>query len=107
MGIAMSVLAPDVSIFRVPKAAGETYNTQAPILAVEIVSPSQNRLFFQDKAEIYLGAGTALVWVVWPETQTVDVWTPPATMTTLGMSHTLDGDTVLPGLQIPVAAIFL
>ena len=101
-----TVLAPDVSIFRQPKARGVTYNPQAPRLAVEIASPSQTRLYLQDKAHLYLAAGTSLVWVVWPDSHTIDVWTPPAQSVTLGLHDDLDGGVVFPGLVIPVAAIF-
>ena len=105
-GNAPIVLAPDVSIFRIPKAAGVTYSPDAPLLAVEIASPSQSHPYFNDKAEYYLFAGTSMVWVVWPATQTVDVWTPPATSVILSLHDTLDGGTVLPGLSIAIADIF-
>jgi Uma2 family endonuclease len=105
-GNADTVLAPDVSIFTMPKAVGETYSTQPPRLAVEIASPSQSRLYLKDKAEIYLLAGTAMVWVIWPDTRTVDIWTAPSQMVSLTRQATLDGGAVLPGFHCLVAALF-
>ncbi|MBA3825807.1 MAG: Uma2 family endonuclease [Ktedonobacterales bacterium] len=104
--ISPTVLAPDVSIIRTPKTAGTTYSSDAPLLAVEIASPSQGRPYLQDKAELYLAAGTVLVWVVWPESRTVDVWTQPGAPVTRSVGETLDGGTVLPGLTIPVGDLF-
>ncbi len=105
-GMAPIVLAPDVSIARTTNLSDTTYDSDAPLLAVEVVSPLQSRPLMQDKAELYLASGTALVWVVWPESRTVDAWTPPSTFLTRGVGESLDGGTVLPGLSIPVADIF-
>lgn len=105
-GSAETVLAPDVSIFQVPKAANETYSQHPPLLAIEIASPSQSRLYLKDKAELFLLAGTPIVWVIWQDTHTVDVWTALNQMTTYTLQATLTGGTILPGLLCPVAAIF-
>lgn len=104
-GVAPTVLAPDLSILHTDDPSGSTYITDAPLLAVEIASPSQSRPFLQDKAELYLAAGTTLVWVVWPDSRTVDVWTQPGAPITHGVGETLDGGTVLPGLTLPVVDI--
>lgn len=100
-----TVLAPDISIAQSPPALNETYATTAPLLAVEIASPSQSRPFFADKAQAFIAAGTAMVWVLWQDTQTVDVYTT-AGVVGLSMQDTLDGGDVLPGFTCPVAALF-
>jgi hypothetical protein len=60
------------------------------------------------KALRYLGGGSRLVWVVWPDAQQVDVWhsgdRQPSI--TLGISDSLDGEDVLPGFSHPVADLF-
>jgi hypothetical protein len=60
------------------------------------------------KARLWLGAGVRLVWVVWPATKTIEIWssgveTPVATR---GPADLLDGDDVLPGFSSPVASLF-
>ncbi len=60
------------------------------------------------KARRYLAAGTALVWVLWPERQRVNVWRHDgrAPVTTLASGEMLDGRDVVPGFIHPVADIF-
>jgi Uma2 family endonuclease len=100
-----TVLAPDVSIIRSPRASSETYSSVAPLLAVEIASPSQGRPFLNDKARAFIAAGTQMVWILWPDTKTVDIYTASG-MVSLGMQDTIDGGTVLPGFTSPVANVF-
>jgi len=45
-----------------------------PLLAVEILSPSDKQEDIDEKVEEYLAAGVALVWVVNPRFRTVTVW---------------------------------
>jgi len=79
----------------------------APDLAVEIASPTQYRPGMKAKAARYLAGGTALVWVVWPKRQQVDVWHPGATKpVTLGLGDALDGEAVIPGFSYPIANLF-
>ena len=84
-------------------------------LAVEVASPEQDSREMAAKAWRYLRGGTRLVWVVWPENQSIDVWRPsdlrpryqdmrPAT--TWGAGDLLDGEDVVPGFSHPVADIF-
>nr|MDQ2831864.1 Uma2 family endonuclease [Chloroflexota bacterium] len=74
---------------------------------VEIASPTQYRPAMKAKAARYLAGGTALVWVVWPKRQQVDVWRRGDNKPlTLGIGDTLDGETVVPGFSYPVAALF-
>jgi len=103
-------LLPDVGFyyaFREPLVDPDKAYPFAPDLAVEVASPTQYRPAMKAKAERYLAGGTALVWVVWPKRQQVDVWRSgddaPAT---LGAGDTLDGEAVVPGFTFPVAALF-
>ena len=54
-----------------------------------------------------LPAGTALVWVLWPERQRIDVWHRDgrAPVVTLTPGDALDGRDGLPGFTHPVADI--
>ncbi|MFM9105143.1 MAG: Uma2 family endonuclease, partial [Chloroflexota bacterium] len=51
-------------------------------------------------------AGVPLVWLADPERRSVTVWTPDEAPRTLHPGDTLDGGAVLPGLALPVAAVF-
>ena len=78
----------------------------APDLAVEVASPSQSAAELAAKARRYLGGGTRLVWVVWPQARAIDVWRAGAVegpAAALGVGDTLDGEDVVPGFAHPVA----
>jgi Uma2 family endonuclease len=81
----------------------------APDLAVEIASPSQKQEELDAKARRYLAGGTSLVWVVWPEERTVDVWRAADRLRpgkTLGVEGMLDGEDVVGGFTYPIADLF-
>ncbi len=78
----------------------------APDLAVEVVSPSERRREIDAKVQDYLASGVRLVWVIWPDTQTVTVYTLDAEPHTLAADDALDGGDVLPGFAVSVAALF-
>jgi Uma2 family endonuclease len=81
----------------------------APDLAVEVASPLQKPEAMAAKARRYLVGGTALVWVVWPEARTVEVWHPSDTqrpVKTLRSGDLLDGEAVVRGFTYPVADLF-
>lgn len=103
-------LLPDIGFFyafREPSVDLDKPYPFAPDLAVEVASPRQYRPQMRAKATRYLGGGTALVWVVWPQGQAVDVWRPGADgPTTLGVDDQLDGEEVVAGFIYPVAALF-
>jgi Uma2 family endonuclease len=100
-----TVLAPDVSIAQIQPKLDETYATVAPLLAVEIASPSQSRAFLQDKAKAFITAGTQMVWVLWQDTKTIDVYIASGDVS-LSLSDTIDGGSVLPGFTCLVIELF-
>lgn len=77
-----------------------------PILAVEIQSPNDTLQDSEEKINEYLAAGVALVWIVNPYRRTVTVYRPHAEPELYGATKELVGDPQLPGLRVPVAAIF-
>ena len=77
----------------------------APNLAVEVISPSNKATDIHRKIRQLLGAGTALVWIVHPETRTVEVHSHSGAVT-LESGDMLSGGDVLPGFEIPVREIF-
>ncbi|MFP4440552.1 MAG: Uma2 family endonuclease [Chloroflexaceae bacterium] len=104
------VRGPDLAFIaaaRVPEESEwDNYFAGAPDLAVEIVSPSDNALDLRTKIGQYLAAGMHLIWVVYPTLKLIDIYRADKTATVLHAADTLDGETLLPGLHIPVAAIF-
>ncbi len=77
----------------------------APDLAVEVISPSNKVADIHRKIRQLLAAGTALVWIVHPETRTVEVHMQSGA-TTLEENEVLSGGDVLPGFEIPVHELF-
>ena len=77
----------------------------APDLAVEVISPSNEATDIRLKIRQLLDAGTALVWIVYPDLRIVDVHTRDG-VTTLNAADKLSGGDVLPGFEIAVSEIF-
>ena len=77
-----------------------------PNLCVEVLSPSNNRKEMKIKREVYFQAGVELVWMVDPDSETVDVYTSEGDFTTLTNADMLDGGVVLPSFTLPVANLF-
>ena len=67
----------DVAFVSAEVAANEPdapYFEGAPVLAVEILSPSDKQEEIDEKVELYLETGVAIVWVVNPRFRTVVVF---------------------------------
>ena len=105
-----TVREPDIAFTSVEKLPLDAWNTgyaeTVPDLVVEVVSPSDSRREVHDKAHMWLNHGVRLVWVVQPESRTVDVYRPDEEIATLGERDSLDGLDVLPGFTCDVSAVF-
>ncbi len=105
-----TVREPDIAYTSAAKIPLDTritgYTEVAPDLVVEVVSPSDGRREVHDKARMWLSHGVRLVWVVHPETRTVDVHRDDAAVSTLAADDFLDGLDVLPGFTCAVRAVF-
>ena len=107
-----TVLVPDVAWVPAARlaaslAAGEPFLTGAPDLAVEVVSPDDSLAALTRKAQRYLDAGSRLVWVVDPQRRRATVHRPDGTTTMIPTEGALPGEDVLPGLEIPLATLFV
>jgi Uma2 family endonuclease len=99
---------PDVGFIskaRQPKRPHTAWNSLAPDLAVEVVSPSDREPEITVKVANYLAAGT-LVWYFYPTEQKVHVYEPGKPVKTLTINDTLDGGQVLPGFKVALKDIF-
>jgi Uma2 family endonuclease len=104
-----TVLGPDCAFIRKDRLSlpfPETYLRMAPDLAVETLSPNDRRREVREKVTRWLAAGVKLVWVINPRRQTVAVHRSGAADRFLESREELDGEEVIPGFRIPVAAIF-
>jgi Uma2 family endonuclease len=78
----------------------------APILAVEILSPSDKHGNIVEKIELYLEMGVAVIWIVDPDLRNVTVYRPRAEPVLFAASQDLVGDPELPGFRVKVAELF-
>jgi Uma2 family endonuclease len=104
------VRMPDVSFVhagRVAKFPARGWLDVPPDLAVEVVSPTDSASIVQLKAYDYIRAGVPLVWVVFPESKTVEVRRAgSSSIEVLGEEDTLTGGDVLPGFSVAVSELF-
>ena len=77
-----------------------------PILAVEILSPSNTYAEVMEKVEDYVAVGVPLTWVVEPVFRTVTIYRPGHEPELLNSRQEQTGDPHLPGFRAPVAALF-
>jgi Uma2 family endonuclease len=105
-----TVRAPDVAFVSRTRAeqAGkvEGYWIGAPDLAVEVLSPNDQRRRVDEKVAHWLAAGSRMVWVVSPKLRTVTVYLSLTDISVLTEKDTLHGSHVIPGFQIAVADLF-
>jgi len=102
-----TVRGPDVAVVRQsPPLLPSGFIEGSPLLAVEIVSPSNRAGEIQAKVQDYLAAGATIVWVVYPRTAEVAVHRSGAPPVRLGRGDALDGGEVLPGFRLAVAELF-
>lgn len=79
---------------------------QMPDLAIEIKSPSNTLTELREKAYFYLSKGARMAWVVFPDKQLVEVYTPDSDVEIFTAGDVITGGNVLPGFRMPVAEIF-
>jgi Uma2 family endonuclease len=105
-----TVRAPDVAFVSrsTIERAGvfRGYFPGAPDLAVEVLSPSERPADVHAKIGDYLAAGSRIVWVIDPSSRQVRVHRSLLKPSILEETATLEGDDVLPGFSVSVAALF-
>jgi Uma2 family endonuclease len=83
------------------------YAEVAPLLAVELLSPTERPMRIMRKVADYLGAGTKIIWMVDPETRSAIVYRPNRIPQLVEAEGTLDGEEVLPGFRRKLGYFFL
>jgi len=84
----------------------DKYLPFAPDLAVEVVSKHDTADEVQDKVNLYLAAGTSLVWLLYANLEQVVVHRADRTSKTISRDGILEGEDLLPGLVIRVSDLF-
>ncbi len=101
----------DVAYVSAEVAARQTDATTlldgVPVLAVEILSPSDKQEEINEKIDDYLRAGVALVWVIDPHYRTVKIFRPDAEPELVNVRQELSAEPHLPGFRVPAAQLFV
>ena len=101
---------PDVSFITSARLKADQltagYVTIPPDLAIEVVSPNDLAYEVEQKVEEYLDAGIRMVWVVFPNTKTINIYHSDRSVQKLSEANTIIAAEVIPGFSAPVRAIF-
>ena len=105
------VRIPDVSFIswaRLPSRGlpDEPIPDLVPDLAVEVISEANMKKEMERKLREYFTAGVRLVWLIYPKTRTVEVYTSATECRRVRHDQTLDGGDVLPGFELPLRKLF-
>ena len=94
---------PDVAI-QLERA--DPYPRLAPLLAVEIRSESNTRRELRAKAARYLERGTEMVWLVYPESRSLELHRAGEAMQPLAGEDVIEGGATLPSFRKGVSELF-
>ncbi len=95
--------APDFAYTTTP-FTGEYPEPSAPQWAVEIISPNDKSSEIRAKRMIYLQAGI-LYWELYPEDQSIDVYTPNQRAHTYRVGEVVDLGDLIPGFTLALRDI--
>lgn len=84
----------------------EGFFPAAPDIAVEVASPGNSSEELMEKVDLYLSAGSRLVWIVYPKRKTIHVHRQSNVINVLRETDFLDGEDVLPNFRLPLAQLF-
>ncbi len=77
-----------------------------PVVAVEILSPSDKQDEIDEKVMEYLDCGVGQVWVVNPRFRTLTVYSGDVEPVLFNVDQTLTAEPYLPGFSLPLSRIF-
>lgn len=100
----------DVAYFSAETVAAQTDSTSmvegVPVLAVEILSPSDKQEDIAEKVDLYLETGVALVWILDPHFKTVVVHRGDVEPQLFNIKQSVRDVPQLPGLSLDVKDLF-
>jgi Uma2 family endonuclease len=98
---------PDISIYKRFEIQWDedepAAKVEPPLVAIEIISPSQTFAEMRDKARQYFAQGVQSCWIVQPELQIVSVLHPQTLPQTFTSGMVRDSAV---GIEIPIAEVF-
>ncbi len=103
-----TIVSPDASFIskeRAGERGAKGYYPVAPDLAVEVISPTDRAADIRRKIDLYLYHGTRLVWVVYPNTRTIEAHTSDGSRN-LTAGDMLEGGGILVGFSVAVRDVF-
>lgn len=103
VGVDVAFVAKDMPLYRQGK---KVVFDGPPILAVEVLSPSDQQADIDAKIDEYLAAKVALIWFVNPHRQIITVYRPDAELQVFSKSSTITGEPHLPGFSCSLAELF-
>lgn len=98
-----TVLAPDLSIMPGKMTPANNVTRDIPLIAVEVVAPSQTLTELGIKALFYRNVGVAEVWLIDAATRVIEIWNAQG-ITILNDTQTLTSP-LLPGFSVAVRDI--
>jgi Uma2 family endonuclease len=105
-----NIRCPDVALIlksNLPNGEmGEGFGDRALDLCIEIISTREDRADMQRKLVEYFDSGAQKVWHMFPESQTIRVYTSPFESRTYEASDEIDAGELLPGFRCRVSELF-
>jgi len=103
VGVDVVYISPEV---RAAQSNDSTVIEGVPVLAVEVLSPTDTTKLVHEKISEFLNAGVALVWIVDPYQQTVTVYQRTAKPRMYNTDEVITAEPHLPGFRVPVINFF-
>lgn len=103
-----TVRAPDVAFISRERLMplSDSYYPFAPDLAAEVVAPADCVSDLCVKISEYFAEGARQVWVIYPTTRLLYLYTTPKTVRILDVNDTLEGGDLLPNFSLPIRELF-
>ncbi len=102
-GIDIIYVSPEVIVRQTEET---TLIDGVPVLALEILSPSDTVEDIHEKIDALLAPGVPLVWIIDPHDRTVRVYRPGTEPELFNARQHLTAEPHLPGFGVPVARLF-
>lgn len=103
VGIDVAFVAKDMPLYRQGK---KVVFDGPPILAVEVLSPSDQQADIDAKIDEYLAANVPLIWIVNPHRQLITAYRTGSEPQVYSGTTTITADPYLPGFAFAVAELF-
>lgn len=101
-----TVRGPDVAFHSSDRGSLPHGNWPAPVLVVEVLSPSDRTSVVVAKVSEYLAAGVRVVLVAWPEQTTIMAYSEEFFNRSFGAGEDLTLPELFPDFRVPVRTLF-